>query len=1001
MATIYGTSGNDSLTSGTSGGDTFITSTGSDSVRATAGADTYRFGYAAPWAAWVRGGSDFDTIDYRFAWQSYGLAGNTQVKIVADLELGTVQKLDASGNLLHTDTLSGVDAVWGTVAADRIAGRDAWDYEEFRGFGGNDTLDGRGGLDGVSYLGSTAVQVDLAAGTVAWTGGGTDTLLQIEAVTGSNAADRFDATGYGADSTNRNSFGTAWNLYNPAGGNDTIVGNGATILNYGASLGGAIAVNLALQTGPAVSADIVVNYVDDAASSSGTAPGTLAASGVAEVRGGNYNDTLTGGGRVNTFWSGTTVSGDQSVEAFRGNGGNDQINGRTGYDRAEYQGGVPAIGIEVDLAAGVVQGDVGTGRDVLRGIEAVAGTLADDVYDASGFTLSSATTRSANSGDLVHAPQIAGATLPSSAFNEFLALGGGDLVIGNGATRIGFDLLPVLGTEPVVELVFEAEGAGSGSFGGYPGAYGQIEFTGVFAVTGSVGRDSIAGAAGHQWLQGGFGNDTLAGGDANDVLYGHLGGDPAMPNPVPSSTDDDSLAGGAGNDLLRGDFGNDSMDGGTGADTMYGGMGNDTYTVDASGDLVVELAGGGIDLVVSSRDYTLAANVEQLTLAGSVVFGYGNTAANVLTGNNAANGLYGQGGNDSLFGLAGNDVLDGGTGADTMAGGIGNDGYYSDSVSDVIVETDFASDIDTLYSSVSRSLSAGGVNHVENLTLTGTVALQAIGNAGRNVLVGNSIGNTLSGLGGDDTLDGASGNDTMTGGAGDDVYRVGSAADVVIEASAADGARDIVESHVAWTLGDHLEELWLQGSGNIAGTGNALNNTLIGNAGSNTLVGEAGNDRLFGGDGLDVLTGGLGADAFFINSKVGSDIITDFSTAQTERILFRMASMPVGDADAVVEGAVTIAGPGGFGPGAELVIVNKALTNLSSTAAATAIGSASSAYATGQTALFVIETASNSAVFQFTSSGNDALVSASELTLLATLTGQTNLAAINVGFYLN
>ena len=44
-----------------------------------------------------------------------------------------------------------------------------------------------------------------------------------------------------------------------------------------------------------------------------------------------------------------------------------------------------------------------------------------------------------------------------------------------------------------------------------------------------------------------------------------------------------------------------------------------------------------------------------------------------------------------------------------------------------------------------------------------------------------------------------------------------------------------------------VENLTLLGTGNINGTGNALNNVITGNAGANVLNGGGGNDTLYGG----------------------------------------------------------------------------------------------------------------------------------------------------------
>ncbi|MGZ8176136.1 MULTISPECIES: beta strand repeat-containing protein, partial [Methylobacter] len=135
----------------------------------------------------------------------------------------------------------------------------------------------------------------------------------------------------------------------------------------------------------------------------------------------------------------------------------------------------------------------------------------------------------------------------------------------------------------------------------------------------------------------------------------------------------DTLLGGAGNDTLEAGFGNDTLNGGIGADTLIGGTGNDTYIIDSTADQIVEDT-GDIDTAQASVSYTLALNVENLTLTGSgSINGTGNADGNIITGNSGINILAGNDGNDSLYGFVGNDVLNGGNGDDLLVGGAGND----------------------------------------------------------------------------------------------------------------------------------------------------------------------------------------------------------------------------------------------------------------------------------------------------------------------------------------
>ncbi len=134
--------------------------------------------------------------------------------------------------------------------------------------------------------------------------------------------------------------------------------------------------------------------------------------------------------------------------------------------------------------------------------------------------------------------------------------------------------------------------------------------------------------------------------------------------------------------------------------------------------------------------------------------------------------IEGNGGNDILTGNAAANVLNGGTGDDIMTGGAGGDTYSVDSLGDVIVEG-AGGGVDGVRSSISYTLGT----ELEQLTLTGTAALNGTGNALDNSLTGNSGANILEGLAGADVLDGSDGADILIGGAARDQLYGGGGAD--------------------------------------------------------------------------------------------------------------------------------------------------------------------------------------------------------------------------------
>ncbi len=292
------------------------------------------------------------------------------------------------------------------------------------------------------------------------------------------------------------------------------------------------------------------------------------------------------------------------------------------------------------------------------------------------------------------------------------------------------------------------------------------------------------------------------------------------------------ISGGAGNDTIVGSSQDDWLQGGAGSDIMVGGDGNDTLVIDAEDNVLFIQGGRGFDvaLVEGAAGVTLdlAKSTIEAAIGGSsndILFTSGPGSV-VLSGRDGEDKLTGGSGVDVLDGGNGNDILDGGAGGDAMSGGDGNDTYYVDDANDRITEYAFQG-TDTVNSTISYTLGA----HLENLTLTGTAAINATGNSLGNVLTGNAANNVF---------DGGLGADTMKGGAGNDIYIVDNANDVVLEAG--NEGIDEVQSSVSYTLGQNVENLTLTGDLEIAGMGNELNNVLIGNSAANLLVGGAGDD---------------------------------------------------------------------------------------------------------------------------------------------------------------
>ena len=224
--------------------------------------------------------------------------------------------------------------------------------------------------------------------------------------------------------------------------------------------------------------------------------------------------------------------------------------------------------------------------------------------------------------------------------------------------------------------------------------------------------------------------------------------------------------------------------------------------------------------------------------------------------------------NDTITGSAFNDTFKAGGGNDVLNLGGGNDSGFGGTGNDTL-------------SGSSGNDSLSGEAGIDNLN----------GGSGNDSLNGGNENDVLNGSTGIDTLTGGTGADAMNGGDQNDTYFVDNVGDTAAESfNDALGGVDIVFSTVTHgPLGFGIENLTLQGAGNINGTGNGNANIILGNAGNNTLSGAGGNDTITGGNGNDVLIGGAGADVLI--GSAGNDRF-DFNAVTELGALVAGANVP-------------------------------------------------------------------------------------------------------------
>ena len=593
---------------------------------------------------------------------------------------------------------------------------------------------------------------------------GVDTITNVSSFEDSYNNDALDlsglVTGYqGFNSRARDGKGTA-TLY-LKGGSDTVTGNGnLTIFFSNAGTGTQAAdktggFTIDLKTGTAELGNI-------------TGYGTLKFSGVEGIGGSAYADKLTGG-----------QASQDDFESFRGEAGNDTIDGGSGYDRSVYSNAASGESISVvfNLTGGAtVTGSVLTasssvGVDTLYNIESIVGTDAADTFDARN--------------------------LPTTFLTDFMAGGGDDIIYGNGNVRVSYEN-SLIAVKADVSSGADALNASDKLSDDYKTSLGKDTYNGgVSRLDGSMFGDYLIGSSNGD---GNLGSEYFSGWSGNDTIDGSSGWDWAgywsSPNAITvdmtkssnqvqdgwGNTDTlvniDGIDGSALADKFRGSdstVGNEGFSGRMGADSIDGGLGlnKSNYIWDIEG-VVVWLGAKGATTApdaaltdVLQAGYTGVAkdgwgNIDQLVnIQGSE----GSAYEDVLIGNAESNRFDGRGGIDMIDGAAGFDWAEynnapAGVVVDLANQTATNDGWGS---------TDLLNSIEAVQGSMYPD------------SLTGDAqANQFDAMDGNDVVIAGEGNDTVNGGIGNDTVDGGSGDDVLAGNDGDDVLKAGGGKDYLL-----------------------------------------------------------------------------------------------------------------------------------------------------------------------------------------------------------------------------
>ena len=341
-------------------------------------------------------------------------------------------------------------------------------------------------------------------------------------------------------------------------------------------------------------------------------------------------------------------------------------------------------------------------------------------------------------------------------------------------------------------------------------------FSGNDTLNGLAGDDHIKGHDGDDIIDGGDGADLIEGGEDNDTIKGGLGNDR-----IYGGSGDDSIDGQLGNDQLFGDSGDDIItfslndiiaDGGSGIDTLTISEVSDSSQISISFKSEKIFKGAGFaplnsnildfeiliaeianDLSVTDKENTLSIKTgsgddQIVSIASEVAIntGDGNDSVtkhdgsgSIDTGNgddvvdllNLGQTSVVLGDGDDSVKIRGNfDTIDGGLGNDTLI--VSEHWLYENTVFSLESSAVFTNYPGLIPSNFRMSLSG-----IENISYSGGLSLEFIGDSQDNNISSGISNDILSGGGGDDILSGGDGNDVINGNSGSDTLNGGNGND--------------------------------------------------------------------------------------------------------------------------------------------------------------------------------------------------------------------------------